>query len=90
MRALDDGADLSEFDEELRRVGRDDEDVGVRLDEDAGVFFVGIAKLFAGGYGFVDLFFEVGGGGDAGAVVADPAEAGEGLAVGPEGGTVGA
>ena len=82
--ALDEGADLAEFDEELRRVGRDDEDVGVGLDEDAGVLLVGLAKLFAGGYGFVYLLFEIGGGGDAGAVVADAAEAGEGLAVGPE------
>ena len=82
--ALDEGADLAEFDEELRGVGRDDEDVGVGLNEDAGVLLVGLAELFAGGDGFVDLFFEVGGGGDAGAVVADTAEAGEGLAVGPE------
>ncbi len=82
--ALDEGADLAEFDEELRRVGRDDEDVGVGLDEDAGVLLVGLAELFAGGDGFVDLVVEVGGGGDAGAVVADAAEAGEGLAVGPE------
>ena len=82
--ALDDGADLAEFDEELRRIGRDDKDVGVRLDEDAGVLFVGVAEFFAGGYGFVDFVFEVGGGGDAGAVAADSAEAGEGLAVGPE------
>ncbi len=82
--ALDEGADLAELDEELRRVGRDDEDVGVGLDEDAGVLLVGLAEVFAGGYGLVDLIFEVGGGGDAGAVVADTAEAGEGLAVGPE------
>jgi hypothetical protein len=84
VRALDEGADLAEFDEELGRIGGDDEDVGVRLDEDASVFFVDFAELFANGYGFVDLFVEVGGGGDAGAVVADAAEAGEGLAVGPE------
>ena len=84
MGALDEGADLAEFDEELRRVGGDDEDVGVGLDEDAGVLLVGLAELFADGDGFVDLFFEVGGGGDAGAVVADAAEGGEGLAVGPE------
>jgi hypothetical protein len=82
--ALDESADLAEFDEELRRVGRDDEDVGVGLNEDAGVFLVDFAELFADGYGFVDLFVEVGGRGDAGAVVADATEAGEGLAVGPE------
>jgi len=84
MRALDESADLAEFDEELRRVGGDDEDVGMRLDEDAGVLLVGVAQLLAGGYGFVDLVFEVGDGGDAGAVVAGAAEAGERLAVGPE------
>jgi hypothetical protein len=82
--ALDDGADLAELDEELRGVGGDDEDVGVGLDEDAGVLLVGLAELFADGYGFVYFVFQVGGRGDAGAVVADSAEAGEGLAVGPE------
>ena len=47
-------------------------------------FLSALAELFAGGDGLVDLFFEVGGGGDAGAVVADAAEGGEGLAVRPE------
>ena len=56
----------------------------MRLDEDAGVLLVGLAEVFAGGYGLIDLLLEVGGGGDAGAVAADSAEAGEGLAVGPE------
>jgi hypothetical protein len=82
--ALDEGADLAEFDEKLRGIGGDDEDVGVGLDEDAGLFLVGLAELFTGGDGLVDLFVEVGGGGDAGAVVADAAEGGEGLSVGPE------
>ena len=54
------------------------------LDEDAGFFFVDLAELFASGYGFVDLVVEVGCAGDAGAVVTDAAEAGEGDAVGPE------
>ncbi len=82
--ALDEGADLAELDEELGRVGREDEDVGVGLDEDAGLFLVGLAEVFAGEDGGGDLVFEVGGGGDAGAVGAVAAEAGEGLAVGPE------
>ena len=90
VRALDEGADLTEFDEELGRVGRDDEDVGVRLDEDAGLFFVGLAEFFAGGDGFIDLFVEVEGGGDAGAVAADSAEAGEGRSLGAGGDAVGA
>ena len=70
--ALDEGADLAELDEELRRVGREDEDVGVGLDEDAGVLLVGLAEFFAGGDGGGDLLFEVGGGGDAGAVGQTP------------------
>ena len=69
MGALDEGADLAELDEELRRIGREDEDVGVGLDEDAGLLLVGLAEFFAGGDGGGDLLFEVGGGGDAGAVV---------------------
>ena len=81
---LDEGADLAELDEELGRVGRQDEDVGVGLDEDTGIFLVGFAQLFAGEDGSGDLLFEVGGGGDAGAVGAVAAEAGQGLAVGPE------
>ena len=49
---MDDLANLAELDEELRRVGGDDEDVGMGLDEDAGVFLVGFAQVFAGGDGF--------------------------------------
>ena len=84
VRALDDGTDLTELDEELRRIGRDDEDVGVRLDKDAGVFLIGFAEVFAGGDGFGDAGGEVGGGADAGAVGTGAAEVGEGLTVGPE------
>ncbi len=76
VRSLDEGADLAEFDEELRRVGRDDEDVGMRLDEDAGVLLVGLAEVFADGDGLVYEVFEVEGLGDAGAVAADSAEGG--------------
>ena len=82
MRAVDQGADLAELDEELRRIGWDDEDVWVRLEEDAGLFFVDLTHVFAGGYGFFDASFEVGGFGDAGAVVADAAEGGQFPAVG--------
>ena len=48
VRALDEGADLAELDEELGRVGRQDEDVRVGLDEDAGLFLVGLTELLAG------------------------------------------
>ena len=58
-------ADLADFDEELRRVGRNDEDVGVGLDEDAGVALVDVAEFFAGGDGFVDAGVEVEGLADA-------------------------
>ena len=64
------------FDEELGWVGGDDEDVGMRLDEDARVLFVGFAHVLAGGDGLFDAGFEVGCLGDAGAVAADAAEAG--------------
>ena len=82
--ALDYRAHLAQFDEELRRVGGDDEDVGVGLDEDAGFFLVSLAQVFAGGYGLIDLFFKIGSRSDAGAVFADSAESGEGLAIGPK------
>ncbi len=70
-------ADLAELDHELRRIGRNHEDVRVRLDEDARFAFVGFAKIFAGGHGFVDERFEVCRLGDARAVRADAAEIGQ-------------
>ena len=76
VRAVDQGADLAELDEQLGRIGWDDEDVGVRLDEDAGLFLVDLAHLFAGGDGLFDFGLEVGAFGDAKAVVAVAAEAG--------------
>jgi len=76
VRAVDQGADLAELDEELRRIGWDDEDVWVRLEEDAGLFFVDLAHVFAGGYGLFDFGVEVGAFGDAGAVAAVAAEGG--------------
>ena len=48
---MDDLADLAELDQQLRRVGRNDEHVGVGLDEDAGLALVGFAQVFAGGDG---------------------------------------
>ena len=84
MRALDEGANLAELDEELWRVGREDEDVGVGLEEDAGFLLIGLAELVAGGDGGGDAGVKVSGLHDAGAVAADAAEGGEGLAVGPE------
>ena len=47
-------ADLAELDEQLRRVGRNDEHVGVGLDEDARLALVGVAHVVAGGDGFGD------------------------------------
>ena len=74
-------ADLADFDEELRRVGGNDEDVGVGLDEDAGVALVGVAHVFAGGDGFGYAGVEVAGLADAGAVGTDAAEVGEAVGV---------
>jgi hypothetical protein len=84
MRSLDEGAYLAELDQELRRIGREDEDVRMGLNEDTGLFFVGFAEFFAGCDGCGDLLFKIEGGGDAGAVGTVTAEAGEGLAIGPE------
>ena len=70
-------ADLADLDEQLRRVGRDDEHVGVGLDEDAGLALVGVAHVVAGCDGFGDQGFKIGGGGDAGAVGALAAEVGQ-------------
>jgi hypothetical protein len=58
---VDDLADLAELDEQLRRVRRNDEQVGVGLDEDAGFALVGFAQVLAGPDGFGDKGFEVGG-----------------------------
>ena len=74
---VDDLADLAELDEELRRVGRDDEQVRMGLDEDAGFALVGFAEVVASFNGFGDQGFEVGGAGDAEAVGAVIAEVGK-------------
>ena len=75
-------AHLAELDQQLRRVGRNDEHVGMGLDEDARLALVGFAQVVAGGDGFGDSVFEVGGVGDAGAVGADAAEVGQAVGFG--------
>jgi len=67
-------ADLAYLDEQLRRVGRDDKHIRVSLDEDAGLFFVGVAHLFASGDGFCYQSFKISGAADTGAVCAVTAE----------------
>ncbi len=70
-------AHLSQLDEQLGRIGRNDEHVGVGLDQDAGFALVGIAQVFAGRDGFRDEFFEVCGIADPRAVAAPSAEVGQ-------------
>jgi hypothetical protein len=79
---VDYAADLTELDEELWRVGGDDEDVWVWLDEDAGFFFVDFAEVVAGSEGLGDASFEVFRLGDAGAVGALAAVVGEAVGFG--------
>ena len=79
---VDDLADLADLDEQLRRVRRDDEHVGVGLDEDAGFALVGIAHVVAGLDGFSDQCFKVGGACDASAVGACAAEIGKAVGFG--------
>lgn len=79
---MDDLADLAELDEQLRRVGRDDEHVGMRLNQDAGIFFVGFTEAVAGINGGGYEFFKVGGAGNAGAVVTVSAKVGQAVGFG--------
>lgn len=74
---VNDLANLAELDEELGRIGRDDEQVRMRLDEDAGFALVGLAEVVAGGHGGFDQLFKVAGAADAGAVGAGAAEVGQ-------------
>ena len=75
---MNDLANLAQLDEQLRRVRGDDEEVGVGLDEDAGFALVSVAKVVAGGDCFGDKIFQVGCGGDAGAVGTRAAKVGKG------------
>ena len=70
---------LAEFDHELGRVGRNDEDVGMGLHEDARLALVGVAHVVAGGNGLGDERVEVGGGSDARAIAANAAEVGQAI-----------
>ena len=45
-------ANLIDLDHQLRRIGRDDEDVGVGLNEEPGFFFVRVTQIFASLDGF--------------------------------------
>ena len=74
---MNDLADLAELDHELGRVGRDDEQIGVCLDEDPGFFFIAFAQALAGFDRLGDQGFKVCGVGDAGAVAARAAEVGQ-------------
>ena len=70
-------ADLADLDEVLWRIGRHDQNIGVRLDEDSGFAFVSLAQVIAGTQSFCDAGFEVGGFADAFAVAADAAIVGQ-------------
>ena len=76
---------LAELDHELRRVRRNDEQVRVRLNEDASLALIRFAQIVACGHGFFHQRFEVGGGGDADAIRAGSAEVGQAVGLrGPE------
>ena len=70
-------AHLAQLDQQLRRVGRNDQHVGMGLDEDARLALVGFAQVVAGGHGLGHALFKVGGVADAGAVAATAAEVGQ-------------
>ncbi len=70
-------ANLVHLDHHLRRIGRDDEHVGMSLDEEPGLFLVRVAQIFASLDGFGKARVEVLGLRDAGAVRAASAEIGQ-------------
>jgi len=70
-------ADLAQLDEQLRRVGRDNEHVGMGLDEDSGLALVSLAEGVAGFDGLVHQGLEAGREADARAVAAHAAEVGQ-------------
>ena len=65
---------LAQLDEQLRRVGRNDQQVRVGLDQDAGFFLVGLAQVVAGSHGRGHALLKICRVGNAGAVAADAAE----------------
>ena len=71
---MNDVAHLVNFHQHLRRIGRDDQHIGMRLDEDAGLALVGIAQVLARLHRFGKALFQRIGFGDANAVRASAAE----------------
>ncbi len=65
---------LIDFHQHLRRVGRNDHHVRMRLHEDASLFLVGLAQVFARLDGFSEAGLQVVGLGDASAICAMTAE----------------
>ena len=72
--SVNDLANLAQLDEQLRRVGGDDQHVGVGPDEDARFALVGLPEGVAGGDSFGYSLFEIGCIAYAGAVAANSAE----------------
>ena len=52
-------AHLAELDEQLRRIRRNDQHVGMRLDQNASLALVGFAQLVARGNRFGHALFEI-------------------------------
>ena len=77
LRAGDHSANLAQLDQQLRRIGRNDEDIGMGLYQDAGVLLVRLAHLLAGSDGLRDARIEVRCFEDARTVSANAAEPGQ-------------
>ena len=74
--ALQHTAHLAHLDQQLGRIGRYDDYIGMGLDEDAGLFLVDLTQFLAGGDRFVYTVGEWQRERDAGAVAADSAKIG--------------
>jgi hypothetical protein len=75
-------ANLVDLDHQLRRIGRDDEHVGVGLDEEAGLLLVSVTQIFASLDSFGEPGVEVRRLRDASAVRAVPAKIGQAVGQG--------
>jgi hypothetical protein len=59
MGAFDKSPNLAELDEQLGRIGRNNKNVWMRLDEDTGILLIGFAEFFTCRYCAINLVVEI-------------------------------
>ena len=68
---------LAQFNQQLRRIGRNHQHIQVGLDQDPGFFLIGLAQLFPGGDGLIKARPQRTSARDTEAIAASAAEIGE-------------